>query len=40
MGEGILKKALPLIENLDEQFFGRCNQVTLLAELKLLHDKV
>jgi DNA-binding MarR family transcriptional regulator len=39
-GEGILKKALPLIENLDEQFFGRCNQVTLLAELKLLHDKV
>jgi hypothetical protein len=39
MGEGILKKALPLIENLDKQFFGRCNSATLLAELKLLHGK-
>jgi DNA-binding MarR family transcriptional regulator len=38
-GEEILKQALPLIEHLDAKFFGHCNQVTLLTELKLLHGK-
>jgi DNA-binding MarR family transcriptional regulator len=38
-GEKILNQALPLIEQLDAKFFGRCNPVTLLAELKLLHGK-
>jgi DNA-binding MarR family transcriptional regulator len=39
-GEEVLKKALPPIEQLDAKFFGRCNQVTLLTELKKLHGTV
>lgn len=31
-----LDQALPLVERLDAKFFGRCNQPTLLFELKKL----
>lgn len=37
-GEAILAQALPLIEHLDNVFFSRCHQSTLLAELKKLHN--
>lgn len=39
-GEDILKKALPLIESLDVEFFTHCDEVALLSELaKLYHAR-
>jgi DNA-binding MarR family transcriptional regulator len=35
-GEAILEQAIPLIEHLDNAFFSRCDQATLLSELKKL----
>jgi DNA-binding MarR family transcriptional regulator len=37
-GVAILVQALPLVEGLDAVFFSRCNQSTLLIELKKLHE--
>jgi DNA-binding MarR family transcriptional regulator len=37
IGETTLQQALPLIEHLDVEFFGLCNSVALLTELKQLH---
>jgi DNA-binding MarR family transcriptional regulator len=39
-GEAILEQALPLIENLDAAFFGRCKEETLSSELKKLLREV
>jgi DNA-binding MarR family transcriptional regulator len=38
-GVAILEQALPLVEGLDADFFSRCNQPTLVTELKkMLHE--
>jgi DNA-binding MarR family transcriptional regulator len=38
-GETILSQAIPLIETLDAEFFGTCDQAALIAELKQLHHE-
>lgn len=37
MGEAVLQQAIPLIEQLDKDFFSQGNPTTLLRELKKLH---
>lgn len=39
-GEAILKQAVPQMEQLDAEFFGRCDQAGLLTELIKLHHEV
>jgi DNA-binding MarR family transcriptional regulator len=39
-GEVILQQAIPLVENLDADFFSHCDQATLLNELKKLHQDI
>jgi DNA-binding MarR family transcriptional regulator len=37
-GESILARSLPLVEQLDAEFFSKCRQSILLAELKNLYS--